>query len=130
MLPCRALPCRALPCRALPCRALDLIREYSRPLTRANWRKSKPIITTYKLYVIFKERRPSQMSDNVLNNIQCTDWYYAFKTIKNHGLQNYFRNHFYEYGVPYNPAIHNIYAIDGISDAIRQNNLLYSYYWF
>jgi len=48
-LPCRALPCRALPCRALPCRALDLIREYSRPMTRPDWRDSKPIITPHQL---------------------------------------------------------------------------------
>jgi hypothetical protein len=38
MLLCRPLPCRALPCRALPCRALTLIREYSKPLTRSDWR--------------------------------------------------------------------------------------------
>ena len=26
-----------LPCRALPCRALQLIREYSKPITRPDW---------------------------------------------------------------------------------------------
>jgi hypothetical protein len=41
----------SLPCRALPFRALLLIREYSQPITRPNWRKSKPIITTYHLYL-------------------------------------------------------------------------------
>ena len=92
MLPNPMLPNPMLPNPVLPIRALHLIHDYSRPLTRPNWRKSKPIITTYKLYVIFKERRPSQMTDNVLNNIHGTDWYYAFQTIKNHGLQNYFRN--------------------------------------
>ena len=40
-----------LPCRSLPCRALLLIREYSRPLTRPDWRQSKPIISTYHLYL-------------------------------------------------------------------------------
>ena len=53
-LPCRALPCRALPRRALPCRALYLIREYSKPLTRPDWRHSKPIITTFRLYLLIK----------------------------------------------------------------------------
>ena len=35
----------------LPSRALLLIHDYSRPMTRGNWRKSKPIITTYDLYL-------------------------------------------------------------------------------
>ena len=36
---------------ALPNRALLLINEYSKPLTRPDWRKSKPLITTYLLYL-------------------------------------------------------------------------------
>ena len=35
---------------ALPNRALLLIHDYSRPMTRPDWRKSTPIITIYKLY--------------------------------------------------------------------------------
>jgi hypothetical protein len=41
----------ALPSRALPSRALYLIREYSKPITRPDWRDSKPIITKYQLYL-------------------------------------------------------------------------------
>ena len=51
MLPLRALPCRALPCRPLPCRALQLISEYSKPLTRGNWRTFERVITKDK-YII------------------------------------------------------------------------------
>ena len=36
---------------ALPCRALQIIREYAKPRTRPDWRQSKPIITTYHLYL-------------------------------------------------------------------------------
>ena len=46
----QALPIRALPSRALPSRALLLISEYSKPLTRSDWRESIPIITTSCLY--------------------------------------------------------------------------------
>ena len=65
-LPCRPLPCRDLPSRPLPCRAVDLIGEYSKPLTRPDWRTFQRTITpnifineinalyrlkrTYKLY--------------------------------------------------------------------------------
>lgn len=128
MLPHPMLPHPMLPHPMLPNRALLLIRDYSRPMTRPDWRKSKPIITTFKLYVIFKLRRESVFVDNVLNNIRRTDWYYKYNTIQQYGLQGYFRNHIYEYGIPYNSDIYNIYAIDGISDAIRKNNLLY--YWY
>jgi hypothetical protein len=129
MLPHPMLPNHTLPNPMLPNRALLLIHEYSRPMTRPDWRKSKPVITTFKLYVNFKERRESVLVDNVLNNIRSTDWYYKYNTIQQYGLQGYFRNHISEYGIPYNPAI-NIYKIDGISDAIRRNNLIYSYYWY
>lgn len=37
-LPCHALPSHALPHRALPSRAVQLISEYSKPLTRPDWR--------------------------------------------------------------------------------------------
>ena len=49
VLPSRVLPSRALPSRALPSRTLLLISEYSKPMTRPDWRKSKPIITKYQL---------------------------------------------------------------------------------
>ncbi len=45
------LPSLTLPRTSLPSRALILIHEYSQPMTRPNWRKSKPIITTYHLYL-------------------------------------------------------------------------------
>ena len=34
-----------LPCRALPCRALHLISDYSKPITRPNWRTFERAIT-------------------------------------------------------------------------------------
>ena len=40
-----------LPSHALPSHALVLIREYSKPITRPDWRDSKPLITRYQLYL-------------------------------------------------------------------------------
>jgi hypothetical protein len=80
---------RALPCRSLPCRALVIINEYSKPITKGIWRKSKPIITPYKLYLhleyifqkkMFLSNRP--LHRIILNNVLDTDWYYNYSNIK------------------------------------------------
>ena len=80
----------------LPSRALLLIRDYSRPMTRPDWRKSKPIISTYRLYVnvqyLFNSKLNKLLYRTILRNIYKTDWYYAFYYIKYHGLSTYARD--------------------------------------
>ena len=86
MLPCRALPCRALPCRALPCRALSLIREYSKPLTRPDWRKSNPIISVCELYqLVYDNWDENDLYFTIYRNIVTTYWYDIYWYIKMHG---------------------------------------------
>ena len=83
--------------RALPSRALLLIREYSKPLTRPNWRKSKPIITTYSLFLKVKTFSYAKQEDSSLNrlylciafNITNTDWCYVYTYIRFCGIYNY-----------------------------------------
>jgi hypothetical protein len=92
-----ALPHRALPCRALPCRVLSLIREYSQPMTRPDWRQSKPIITTYRLYEYILLHRLVNPLNNIYNTLYQltfwriidTDWYNAYEFIRFYGLQYY-----------------------------------------
>ncbi len=111
----RDLPCRALPCRALPCRALHLIREYSRPMTRPDWRESKPIISTYLLYLQVKNIKfanAKSIEQIILYNISNTEWYFVYVYISYHGLSEYL-----ERG---DCNIHMTYA-DGIHDAIQYN---------
>jgi hypothetical protein len=75
----------------LPNRALLLIHDYSRPMTHPDWRKSKPIISTYRLYtrvIVLKN-----LHTIILHNIYQTDWYYAFYYIKYHGLSTYARDY-------------------------------------
>ena len=68
---------------SLPNRALLLIRDYSRPMTRPNWRESTPIISVYKLY---QHARTLNLYHNttmrnklvfyiVLQNMKRADWY-------------------------------------------------------
>ena len=107
---------RALPCRALPCRALYLIREYSKPLTRPDWRNYKPIITTFRLYLLIKYvmytnpyiSPTKRLHSMILYNIGDTEWYYAYVYIKFYGLKTYLDEY----------TDHRILKADGIEEAI------------
>lgn len=65
----------------LPIRAVHLISEYSKPLTRPNWRQSKPLTTAYQLYNNTLIRDGLLMARLLLNIID-TEWYYLCMTIK------------------------------------------------
>jgi hypothetical protein len=97
-----------LPSYALPCRALSLIREYSKPMTRPDWRQSKPIVTTYRLYLNVINNY-SELSYYILSNIWFTDWYQLYTYIKSYGIDNYYYNH----------RNNNILKIDGIAQLAK-----------
>jgi hypothetical protein len=71
----------------LPSRALSLINEYSKPMTKPNWRNSKPIVTTYQMYdeIINVGIPSSPLKFILLMHIIDTDWYYLFTNIKYNG---------------------------------------------
>ena len=125
-LPSHALPNHMLPCCTLPCRALRLIRDYSRPMTRPDWRKSKPVITTYKLYCVFRRRerfgKLKMKNIILLENIEHTNWYWTYKIIQNYGVEKYYQKHFFEFGAEYHPNI----EMDGVSEAIRKHRFYYN----
>ena len=80
-LPARSLPARSLPARFLPSHILKLIREFSCSLTRPDWKKHTPIISTFNLYVIVKSGcrdiiHPPRLYYIILNNIYDTYWYH------------------------------------------------------
>jgi len=78
----------SLTSRALPSRALLLISEYSKPMTRPNWRESEAFISTYwlysgvsylKMYNCSRYSPPKYVLDyNLLCNILETDWYHKY----------------------------------------------------
>ena len=59
----------------LPSRAVGLIREYSKPMTRPDWRKSKPLTTTHQLYNNTLIRDGLLMAYLLMNIVE-TEWYY------------------------------------------------------
>jgi hypothetical protein len=100
---------------SLPCRALQLIHEYSRPMTRPDWRHSKPIINTYQLFLnIQYDSFPKYklLHKIILYNIYNTYWFYAYQYIKYYGSLQYSC-------LDLSP---NILKMDGIEEARK-------YYW-
>ncbi len=93
----------------LPSRAIKLISEYSKPVTRSDWRKSKPLVTQFNIYLfsISRNSKWSKLKVRIFCLILDTDWYYIFIFIKQYGLDQYY----YHYG--YN----RILDMDGIMDA-------------
>jgi hypothetical protein len=80
----------------LPNRALTLIHDYSKPLTKPDWRGSKPIISIYRLYLYirsknldYSDQSSSDIHLRILWQIQDTDWYFAYGYVKYYGLNRY-----------------------------------------
>jgi hypothetical protein len=108
-LPSRALPSRALPSRALPSRALQLISEYSKPVTHAEWRYSKPIITVFRMYLSAFSRN-NLLERNLLNNIIHSHWFEMYLYIKHNGIDKYCQL--------YDRNYDDVYHIDGVYEAM------------
>ncbi len=112
-MPGSMLPGPMLPGPMLPSRALLLISEYSKPLTRVDWRQSKPIITTYQMYLKLKYLIDIEFTEKellhyrVLCNIIRTDWYYAYTYVSKYGLSMYTRH----------SVSKHLLKMDGIEDA-------------
>ena len=99
----------------LPPELVRLISEYSKPCTRPNWRMSKPIISTYKLYKLSRNQIVNfRRHLRLLENIKDTEWFYAYKTILEFGLEHY-RN---EYPVNQRKSIESLIGVEGIPEAI------------
>lgn len=93
----------------LPPRAIKLISEYSRPITRPDWRNSKPLVSQYNIFRFAISINPkwSRLRFRVFCLISKTDWYNIFIFVKQFGLEQYY----YHYG--WNDILH----IDGIIEA-------------
>jgi hypothetical protein len=90
----------SVPVRRLPNHILNLIYEYSLPLTWPDWRNSKPIISGYELMNVVSTSKYYKKYKNcmklhylVKNNIIKTDWYIdwykMYKYIELYGIHNY-----------------------------------------
>ena len=79
---------QTLPSRSLPYHALRLISEYSKPMTRPDWRNSKPIITSFYIYKMV-QTTPVFLTPLIYGlymNIMKTEWYGLFIYVRKYGL--------------------------------------------
>jgi hypothetical protein len=99
--------------RVLPCRALTLIREYSKPLTRPDWRKIHKL-SNYELYTIIKNVTMSNVKLVLIIQRSMIDtlWYKLFGFIRIMGLEKTCRCH--------NILKEELLKMDGIREAIAQ----------
>ena len=90
----RSLHFRSLPLRSLPLRVLLIISEYSKPLTRPDWRTCKCLISIEEyIYAIhyrcFINKLNSPLLNLISNNIAETDFYKAYNYIYYFGIDSY-----------------------------------------
>lgn len=72
----------------LPSNALRLISEYSKPVTRPNWRKSKPIINTYTLFLtVYSRAGESLLHYIIYRNIEDREWFHQYWCIRRYGIR-------------------------------------------
>jgi hypothetical protein len=65
-LPMSSLPMSSLPMSSLPLRAITLISQYSKPLTRPNW-KTNPTFTFTMFYKALLKKQKCNTINNVLH---------------------------------------------------------------
>ena len=110
-MPSYALPSYALPSYALPSNVVSLIREYSKPLTRPDWRTLQKM-TTIDLYSYSYRNLKilTPLMELLFDNIHHTNWYNIYMTIKLYGI--------YIASIKYNMTSQEILRIKGMSDAV------------
>jgi hypothetical protein len=97
----------------LPSRALCIISEYSRPITRPDWRQSKPIITTFQLYqyVLENQTKLSPLLYKLFMNIYQTWWFCLYASIRNYGIDDIYQK--------YDISHEDLMKIDGVQYALN-----------
>jgi hypothetical protein len=76
----------------LPYRALLLIREYSKPLTRPDWRTCNRLIRIEEYIYTIRYRlliKNTKLLNLISNNIATSDFYIAFDHIYFFGIESY-----------------------------------------
>ena len=77
----------------LPTRVLHIINEYSKPITRPDWRTIKKL-SQYRLFLdishnVYKKR----IFYNAYKSMESTDWFYKLNYISRLGIESYIHAH-------------------------------------
>ena len=79
----------------LPINVLLLIHEYSKPLTRPDWRTIK-IMTQYRMFLDIQHNIYKKLLFyNVYKSMETTEWFYILNYISRLGIESYIHKHKY-----------------------------------
>ncbi len=94
----------------LPSRPLLLIREYSKPLTRPDWRSIRRI-SAFDIYhyVYVSLRIQTPLMEIIFYNMQYTNWYNMYCNVQIIGLQ--------KTSIKYNIPVEELLRIKGMREA-------------
>jgi hypothetical protein len=77
----------------LPINALRLIKEYSKPVTRPDWRTIRHL-TQYHLFLNIKnDIYTKSLYYNAYKSMETTDWFYVLNYISRFGIESYIHKH-------------------------------------
>ena len=87
------LPIIVLYIKLLPINVLRLIKEYSKPVTRSNWRTIRNL-TQYRLFLDIKnDIYNKSLYFNAYKSMEKTDWFYTLNYISRLGIESYIHTH-------------------------------------
>ena len=84
----------------LPYRVLLLIKEYSKPLTRPDWRTIHKMTKYHLFFCITQNTISNELSHIILNNMRHNIWSYMYEYIETWGI--------YTASIHFNLSIHEI----------------------
>ena len=83
----------------LPSNVTCLIREYSKPLTRPDWRRIH-LMTTFSMYTDLRKKRLwgqknfwRKLYSTIMYNIEETNWFIQYVYVLTSGTDTYINNH-------------------------------------
>uniref|UniRef100_A0A6C0JIP3 Uncharacterized protein n=1 Tax=viral metagenome TaxID=1070528 RepID=A0A6C0JIP3_9ZZZZ len=77
----------------LPKNVLLLINEYSKPVTRPDWRTIK-ILTQYRLFINIQNNiYKKDLFYNLYKSMETTEWFYTLNYISRLGIESYIHKH-------------------------------------
>jgi hypothetical protein len=95
----------------LPSNALRLISEYSKPVTRPEWRTLRKLaIFDIYLHVYCNLKPQTPLMKLIFHNIEKTAWYKMYSTIKLVGL--------HKASIKYNMSLYKMLKIKGMKEAV------------
>ena len=101
--------------KMLPSNALRLIREYSKPVTRPDWRTLRKLaIHDIYVHVYCSLKVQTPLMELIFLNIEKTTWYKMYSTIKLVGL--------HKASIKYNMSITKLLKVKGMSQAATYHN--------